>query len=239
MLQTLRNGVRTTQRSLRRAKLDNPAAGALLESVDAVLSRFEPLRTRKLDARRIRVHGDLHLGQILWNGADVTFIDFEGEPGRPIGERRLMRSPLTDVAGVLRSIDYAGRSALDSAVARGLVADADFEGLDADRDVWTTTISTTFTTAYFNELGDADLVPDDPDDSALLLDVFLLQKGLYEVRYERLVADQEAESRRLLEYIGVDWSDDCLNFHDNARVVTTASMTQVRQRNGRFDLYLC
>jgi maltose alpha-D-glucosyltransferase/alpha-amylase len=173
-----------TQRSLRRAKLEGPAAAALLGSVDEVLGRFEPLRTRKLDAKRIRVHGDLHLGQVLWTGADITFIDFEGEPGRPIGERRLMRSPLTDVAGVLRSIDYAGRSALDSAVARGLVAESEHHQLDTDRETWTGTISATLTTAYLNELGDADLVPDDADDSALLLDGYILQKGLYEVRYE-------------------------------------------------------
>ena len=66
------------------------------------------IRTRKLDARRIRIHGDLHLGQVLWSGNDVVFIDFEGEPGRPIGERRIKRSPLTDVAGLTRSLDYAG-----------------------------------------------------------------------------------------------------------------------------------
>ncbi|MGI9264905.1 MAG: tetratricopeptide repeat protein, partial [Gammaproteobacteria bacterium] len=57
----------------------------------------------------------------------------------------------------------------------------------------------------------------------------VLPGGIYEVSYEKLVSDQEAESRRLLEQIGMDWSDDCLNFHRNARLVTTASMTQVRQ----------
>jgi len=57
----------------------------------------------------------------------------------------------------------------------------------------------------------------------------VLPGGLHEVSYEKLVSDQEAESRRLLDRIGMDWSDDCLNFHRNARLVTTASMTQVRQ----------
>ena len=84
LLQTLRNGVRSTQRALRRAKLDTPEALALQAPVDTVLRRFEPLRTVKLDARRIRVHGDLHLGQILRSGNEITFIDFEGEPGQPM-----------------------------------------------------------------------------------------------------------------------------------------------------------
>ena len=133
LLQTLRNGVRSTQRSLRRAKLETPEALALQAPVDTVLRRFEPLRTVKLDARRIRVHGDLHLGQMLRSGNEITFIDFEGEPGQPIGERRIMKSPLTDVAGLLRSIDYAGRSALDTAIARGLVAEVEQAGLERSR----------------------------------------------------------------------------------------------------------
>ncbi len=184
LLQTLRNGVRATQRSLRRAKLETPAAHALLEPVDDVLARFEPLRTTKLEARRIRVHGDLHLGQILWSGNDLTFIDFEGEPGRPIGERRIMRSPLTDVAGLLRSIDYAGRSALDTAIARGLIAEADREEIDVRRDRWTDVVCNTINEAYLRAAAGAELVPAERADADLLLGVYLLQKGLYEVRYE-------------------------------------------------------
>jgi maltose alpha-D-glucosyltransferase/alpha-amylase len=184
LLQTLRNGLRTTQRAVRRAKLDDPRAEQLLAPADDVLARFESLRTVKLDARRIRVHGDLHLGQILRTGTDIAFIDFEGEPGRPMGERRIMRSPLTDVAGLLRSVDYAGRSAVDTAVARGVVTTEHVPELDTARDRWTDRVCNTINESYLHAIGPAGIVPSARADADLLLDVYLLQKGLYEVRYE-------------------------------------------------------
>jgi maltose alpha-D-glucosyltransferase/alpha-amylase len=184
LLQTLRNGVRATQRALRRAHVDAPGAAELLRPVDDVLARFDRLRAEKLDARRIRVHGDLHLGQILRSGSDITFIDFEGEPGQPIGERRILRSPLTDVAGLVRSLDYAGRSAADTAIARGLVADTDIQALDASRDAWTTAMRTSLVETYLTTIAPADLVPTDRDEAQLLLDIYTLHKGLYEIRYE-------------------------------------------------------
>jgi maltose alpha-D-glucosyltransferase/alpha-amylase len=184
VLQTLRNGVRSTQRALRRARIDTEDADALLRPADEVLARFEVLRSRKLDARRIRVHGDLHLGQVLRSGTDVVFIDFEGEPGRPIGERRIKRSPLVDVAGLARSLDYASRSALDTAVARGLVAEADLGVLDKARGEWTASTSAQLIDTYLSTIADSGLVPADRADADLLLDVYQLQKGLYEVRYE-------------------------------------------------------
>ena len=130
------------------------------------------------------MHGDLHLGQILRAGSDITFIDFEGEPGQPIGERRILRSPLTDVAGLVRSLDYAGRSAVDTAIARGLVADTEVDALDVSREAWTAAMCETMVETYLGTVGPAALVPDDRDDAQLLLDVYTLHKGLYEIRYE-------------------------------------------------------
>jgi maltose alpha-D-glucosyltransferase / alpha-amylase len=184
LLQTLRNSARATQRALRRARVDTEHAAFVLRPVDDVLARFETLRSRKLDARRIRVHGDLHLGQVLRSGTDVVFIDFEGEPGRPIGERRIKRSPLVDVAGLVRSLDYAGRSALDTAVARGLVPETEHEALDRGRAAWTTSAAGLLVDTYLGMIADADLVPAERHDAELLLDVYQLQKGLYEIRYE-------------------------------------------------------
>ena len=95
-----------------------------------------------------------------------------------------MKSPLTDVAGLLRSIDYAGRSALDTAIARGLVAEVEQDGLERSRADWTRTVCDTIKQSYLAAAADAALVPSDREATDLLLDAYALQKGLYEVRYE-------------------------------------------------------
>jgi maltose alpha-D-glucosyltransferase/alpha-amylase len=196
LLQTLRSGLRSTQRVLRRwsndpsisgvamADADAEGVATLLGAPDELLGRFERLRAGKLEAQRIRVHGDLHLGQVLWTGHDVVFIDFEGEPGRPMGERIIKRSPLVDLAGMVRSLDYAGREAVDLAIERGLVAEHDMDRVDRWRARWTQTISNEMVEAYFAEIEPAGLVPADAADARLLLDLYTVEKGLYEIRYE-------------------------------------------------------
>ena len=163
-------------------------ASLLLDDGDRLLGSFDVLRTRKLDAARTRVHGDLHLGQALWTGHDVVFIDFEGEPGRSIGERSLLRSPFTDVAGIVRSLDYAGRVALATSRDRGRTGDAQEVELEQWRRQWTERVQQQYVDTYLQALtaspAGAALVPADPAERRLLLDAHVLQKALYEVRYE-------------------------------------------------------
>ena len=192
-LQSLRASLRETQRLVRRNRSSmtpdaDALAGVLLDDGDGLLGVFDVLRTRKLDGARIRVHGDLHLGQALWTGHDVVFIDFEGEPGRPIGERSIKRAALTDVAGMVRSLDYAGRVALATSIERGRVGEGQIDALERWRRAWTQRMTGLYVDSYLATLRavpeGAGLVPRDPDDTALLLDAHVLLKALYEVRWE-------------------------------------------------------
>ncbi len=193
LIQSLRASLRATQRALAKPTPDARAGmgsdgdahlTVVRQPPDEVLARFERLRTTKMLATRIRVHGDLHLGQILWTGRDVVFIDFEGEPQRTMSERKIKRSPLVDVAGVLRSFDYAGRSAVVTATDRGVVPEAQIDALGAWRREWVAIMQRRMPDEYLDEIGPAGLIPPAHDDTSLLLDLFLLEKALYEVRYE-------------------------------------------------------
>ncbi len=120
--------------------------------------------------RVIRTHGDYHLGQTLWKGQDWIILDFEGEPARTLVERRRKRSPLRDVAGMLRSFAYAATAA---ELTRGAAVPDDWEERARER----------FLESYL-ETVDATLLP--PGDAAIerLLAVFELEKAVYELRYE-------------------------------------------------------
>jgi maltose alpha-D-glucosyltransferase/alpha-amylase len=135
---------------------------------------------RKLSGTRIRIHGDFHLGQVLHTGKDFIIIDFEGEPTRPLSERRLKRSPLRDVAGMLRSFHYAAYvSALDSRI-----RPEDASLVDSLARVWYTWISASYLGAYLKTAATGSILPKTNDDIQGLLDAFLLEKSIYEMVYE-------------------------------------------------------
>src|SRR5262249_7207 len=88
--------------------------GALkvLDLRNDILLRFRGLLSRRINAQRTRIHGDYHMGQVLYTGKDYVIIDFEGEPARPLTERRIKKSPIRDIAGMLRSFHYAAYTSL-------------------------------------------------------------------------------------------------------------------------------
>jgi trehalose synthase-fused probable maltokinase len=139
---------------------------------------IETLMPRQVDAMRTRLHGDYHLGQVLVSDGDVFIIDFEGEPMRPLAQRRLKQSPLRDVAGMLRSFAYAG-----AAAQREMPADQ--QPLAAERlSALIREMSTAFLREYEHRSAGCPSYPADPTHAASLLRIFLLEKALYEVSYE-------------------------------------------------------
>jgi trehalose synthase-fused probable maltokinase len=129
---------------------------------------------------KIRVHGDYHLGQVLSLEHDFVILDFEGEPTRPLSERRARQSPLRDVSGMLRSFSYAAHAAL-AAEGRG----DDRRGrLAAWADAWIDAVSATFLEGYFEAARGAPFVPADRGQVQALLELFLLDKAVYELDYE-------------------------------------------------------
>ena len=189
--QSLRNLTGRSLQLLRRTLPDLPegergAAEAVLAGEGALLDRFRGLIHRRLSVARIRCHGDLHLGQVLYTGRDFLLIDFEGEPARSLADRRIKRSPLRDVAGMLRSFDYATEGALAEETARGMVEEGSevAEDLAAWGRAWCDWVSSAFLGAYLETAGDAAWIPAADDELSLLLETSLLEKAVYELGYE-------------------------------------------------------
>jgi maltose alpha-D-glucosyltransferase/alpha-amylase len=189
LYQSVRTTVRQNLRLLVRQIGDlpeqaRPDAQAALRLESVVDKRLDALLERRLGGMRIRCHGDLHLGQILHTGRDFVFIDFEGEPGRPLSERLLKRSPLTDVAGMLRSFQYAASGSLIRTKSSGSVRPEDTVALDVWARYWYTWTSAAFLRGYRRATDGATFLPTDDEEWAILLDVLILQKAFYELNYE-------------------------------------------------------
>ena len=137
-------------------------------------ARAAALTAREITATKTRHHGDYHLGQVLNTGSDFTIIDFEGEPSRSLAERRRKRSPLRDVAGMLRSFHYAASSALPRERAE----------LRPAAEAWARLVGEAFLDGWRGAVAGASFVPRGPADTGRLLAGFLIEKAIYEVDYE-------------------------------------------------------
>ncbi len=155
--------------------------GRLLADGPRWLEQLGQIPAVPAGAVKIRCHGDYHLGQVLRVDDDFVILDFEGEPARPLAERRAKQSPLKDVAGMLRSFDYAAYAGL-FACARA--RPADFACLEPWAESWRQWTSAAFLRAYRTTAGGAAFLPAAPADGAALLDLFVLDKAFYELAYE-------------------------------------------------------
>jgi maltose alpha-D-glucosyltransferase/alpha-amylase len=157
------------------------AAEPLYTRRDALLRRLAELVPEGVEAVKTRYHGDFHLGQVLVAENDVIVIDFEGEPARPMTERRSKHSPLRDVAGMLRSFDYAAHVALARVCAD---RPGDRARLEPEAREWERRASEVFLASYREAVDDSPGYPRDEAHARALIRLFALEKALYELRYE-------------------------------------------------------
>jgi maltose alpha-D-glucosyltransferase/alpha-amylase len=162
---------------------DQQLVSELLGRRKPLLAQVQALAKQSVGGLRMRVHGDLHLGQMLVVKGDAYLIDFEGEPARPLQERRAKYSPFKDVSGVLRSFDYAAAMAMRNAQS----ADTSPEAAAARQHVAETYLSqarAAFLDGYKHATGDVAHVWKDAKGEAAALALFTLEKAAYEVAYE-------------------------------------------------------
>lgn len=186
--QGMRGLARKTLRTMHSKVKDLPEetqgdAQALLAAEQKLIDRLQSIVGRKLSGSRIRCHGDYHLGQVLFTGKDFVIIDFEGEPSRRLSERRIKRSPLRDVAGMIRSFDYASQSVLLNQIT-GIIQKEELPVFQEWASYWSKWASSQFLTAYLKTVGTADFATQRAEEIQALLDVFLLEKAVYELAYE-------------------------------------------------------
>jgi len=168
-------------------------AAALPEDVRPLASRVlaaGPELARQVDAAaarvpaglvRTRIHGDYHLGQVLWDEGDFYILDFEGEPARPLGARRAKQSPLKDVAGMLRSLDYAAHAGLTAWRKR---QPEDGVRLSQWANFWQSGLARIYLQSYRLRAGVPPWLPADDQALEALLRILLFEKAVYELRYE-------------------------------------------------------
>jgi maltose alpha-D-glucosyltransferase/alpha-amylase len=188
--QALYHGARSLTRKVFHEVRSLPVRSAHLEQVlsreNEIVDHMRRLSMMPITAERIRCHGDFHLGQVLWTGKDFVIIDFEGEPSRSLGQRRLKRPAVVDLAGMVRSFHYAGTTAA-MRLTRDLgtsMASVDGAMIDAWLTFWHRWISGTFLDSYLDVAAQAEFLPGDVEQLTQLFDFFLLEKSIYELGYE-------------------------------------------------------
>jgi maltose alpha-D-glucosyltransferase/alpha-amylase len=154
-------------------------ADSLLKRRALLLRRIEACTTKVPAGFKTRRHGDYHLGQVLVRRNDFILVDFEGEPGRTLAERRIKHSALTDVAGMLRSFAYARRAAM----LRNPQVAAQNGKLDPLLEKWEQETRQTFIQSY-DEVARTHGLYESLQEITPLLHLFEIEKALYEVRYE-------------------------------------------------------
>jgi maltose alpha-D-glucosyltransferase/alpha-amylase len=189
MYQSMRNNTGRVFRLLKAKSASLPEsakvhAETLQRQHDRILELFDVFLKRKVAAVRMRCHGDLHLGQVLYTGKDFLIIDFEGDAERPLSEKRRKRSGLRDVASMLRSFHYAALSSLIDLLHGGALGENAFAAMEPFAAQWQTWCSWAYLKEYMATAGDASFVSADRTELRILLDAFQVEKALLEAAHE-------------------------------------------------------
>jgi maltose alpha-D-glucosyltransferase/alpha-amylase len=192
--QGMRTRVGLVFRELARSLADLPEAArglarTLLSFEGELTRRCRAVLRPEVTGQRIRVHGNYHLGELLYTGSGFVVIDFEGDPERPLSERRIKRSALRDVADMIRSFHYAALTPLaypEDAPAKfsGVIRAEDRRELHGWAKYWASWVSARFVRGYLAEMAGTGILPPDPAVCRELLELFVQQKAVAELGAE-------------------------------------------------------
>ncbi len=199
LYQSAREMLAHTMAALRRALKSLPAgaaqvAGDVLARERELLDLFRSLLKPRVQALRIRCHGDYHLGQVLHTGKDFIIIDFEGEPARTLVSRRIKRSGLLDAAGMCRSFHFAGEQSLLRIEQLGMATPEARTASQHAADFWYAWSSSAFLRAYAEAVAKTGLLPDDPASRNTLFHFHLLERSVYELSFALDTRPDRAET---------------------------------------------
>lgn len=156
-------------------------AEEILARKTEVLTLLKRIYEKKLDVVKIRIHGDYNLEKVLFSGKDVTITDFGGDPLRSFSERRLKRSPLRDVAGMIHSFNYAAYAGL---LLSNQIRKEDISKLTPLAELWIQNVSGLFMSAYLEAVQGSAFIPDNEHDLGILLQTYLLEKAIFDLNHE-------------------------------------------------------
>jgi maltose alpha-D-glucosyltransferase/alpha-amylase len=201
-----------------------PLAAEVLDREDQILACYHRLIALKLPIMRTRIHGDCHLGQVLYTGRDFVFIDFEGPPNLSLGERRIKRTPLRDVVDMLASFASAAISTLYGLSTgrgrpQGIIRPEDRQRLGLWGRQWFNWVAASFIPAYAATVAGVPFLPANPADQRILLICLLLDKWMTDLEGE--LRDRPLWSRIPLRGIlsTLDWAASAPASKEQAEVL--------------------
>ncbi|VTS04192.1 maltose alpha-D-glucosyltransferase [Tuwongella immobilis] len=220
--QSMRNAMGKLTERLERERdelppIVRPLAERFLAIQRNIVDRFQRVLDPAIqEGFRIRCHGDYHLGQLLYTGNNFVVIDFEGDVSRRITDRKIKRSPLRDVAGMLRSFDYAAQSVLRGLAnhrgrSPGVIRTEDRAILSKWADAWCDCVSREFVSEYRRKIDDTRLLPPSESATSTLIELFLLEKAILEIDYDLAFRPEWAviPLRAILRLMGESVDDLC------------------------------